>query len=209
MAPRKNDDAWWDATWNTVGGCHPLSAGCLNCYAARDVGTLQASLGVPLYRDTTEFKGGRHRFNDTLRDLPPEQYREWTFPLRWKGAAHPLLGPGMPSLIFVGDMAEIFLPERSKKVIVRTLGMIVSSDHIGLILTKLPEQMIPYITGQPTISQRRWRQKLWVGFSAEDQAQFDERWPAMRALAGWTIFVSVAPMIGEVRLPDDFLVDRT
>ena len=47
----------------------------------------------------------------------------------------------MPSLIFVGDMAEIFLPERSKAVIDRTLGTLASSDHIGLILTKLPERI--------------------------------------------------------------------
>jgi protein gp37 len=204
MAPRKNDDAWWDATWNTMGGCRPISAGCVNCYAARDVGTLQASLDVSLYRDTTKFAGGRHVFNGSLRELPPG-HPAWGFPLRWEGAAQPLLGPGMPSRIFVGDMAEIFLPERSKAVIDRTLGTLASSDHIGLVLTKLPEQMVAYITGQPMITQRRWRQKLWLGFSAEDQARFDERWRAMRALAGWTIFVSVAPMIGPVRLPDDFL----
>jgi protein gp37 len=111
----------------------------------------------------------------------------------------------MPSLIFVGDMAEIFLPERSKAVIDRTLGTLASSDHIGLVLTKQPERMAAYLTSQPMITQRGWRQKLWVGFSAEDQARFDQRWPAMRVLTGWTIFVSVAPMIGPVRLPDDFL----
>jgi hypothetical protein len=35
----------------------------------------------------------------------------------------------------------------------------------------------------------------------------DLRWPPMRDLAqrGWTVFVSIAPMIGSVRLPDDFL----
>jgi protein gp37 len=200
MAPRKNDGAWWDATWNTMGGCRPLSAGCLNCYASRNIGTLHADLGVPLYRDTTEFKGGRHRFNGTLRALPPE-HPEWTRPLRWQGATRPLLGPGRPSLIFVGDMAEIFLPERSRAVIDRTLGTLASSDHIALILTKLPEQLVAYLTKQPV----GWRHKLWVGFSAEDQAQFDERWRVMRALAGWTVFVSVAPMIGPVRLPDGFL----
>ena len=162
---------------------------------------------VPLYRDTTKFKGGRHLFNGTLREPPPEQHREWTFPLRWKGAAHPLLGPRMPSLIFVGDMAEIFLPERSKAVIDRTLGTLASSDHIGLVLTKQPEQMVAYLTGQPTIIQQRWQRKFWLGFSAETQACFDLRWPVMRVLAeqGWTTFVSIAPMLGPVRLPDDFL----
>jgi protein gp37 len=192
-----------------MGGCRPISGGCLNCYASRHIGTLHESLGVPIYRDTTEFKGGRHRFNGTLHDLPPG-HPEWTRPLRWKGAARPLLGPGKPSLIFVADMAEIFLPERlerSKAVIDRTLGTLVSSRHIGLVLTKLPERMAEYITAQPMITQQGWQQKLWLGFSAENQARFDERWPRMRilALAGWTIFVSIAPMLEPVQLPDDFL----
>jgi protein gp37 len=205
MAPLKpNSDGWWDATWNPMSGCYPISAGCLNCYAARNAGTLHADLNVPLYRDTTKVKGERYVFNGTLRELP-RGHPTWTFPLRWKGAARPLLGPGMPSLIFVGDLTETFLPERPKKVIDLTLGTLASSDHIGLVLTKLPERMVEYITAQPMIIQQRWRQKLWVGFSAEDQACFDERWSAMRVLTGWTIFVSVAPMLRPVRLPDDFL----
>src|SRR5437868_585548 len=28
---------WTDATWNPVAGCTPVSAGCINCYAARMV----------------------------------------------------------------------------------------------------------------------------------------------------------------------------
>ena len=57
------------------------------------------------------------------------------------------------------------------------------------------------------ITQRDLRQRLWLGFSAEAQTCFDQRWPMMRTLAeqGWTTFVSVAPMLGRVVLPDDFL----
>jgi protein gp37 len=197
---KKNSDGWWDATWNTMFGCRRLSKGCRNCYAARNAATLHSDLDVPLYRGTTKFKGGRYLFNGVLRDRPTGD-PEWTFPVRWKGSAHPSLGPGMPSLIFVGDMTEIFLPDRPKAVIDRTFGTLVSSAHIGQVLTKLPERMVEYILAQPMIKQQRWQQKLWVGFSAEDQASFDLRWPAMRALAGWTIFVSVAPMLGPVRLP--------
>jgi protein gp37 len=46
-----------------------------------------------------------------------------------------------------------------------------------------------------------------LGFSAERQREFDSRWPVMRQLAerGWSVFVSLAPLIGPVVLPDDFL----
>jgi protein gp37 len=48
---------------------------------------------------------------------------------------------------------------------------------------------------------------LWVGFSAERQQEFDLRWPPMRELArrGFLTFVSIAPMLGPVVQPPDFL----
>lgn len=196
---------WWDATWNTVGGCALISPGCLNCYAARSAGTLQTSTETALYLGTTQRRGDRYSFNGKLTALPPE-HPNWTFPLDWKGAAEPLLGPGQPSLLWVADMADLFLPGRRKEDIDRTIGTLVISPNIGLILTKHPGDMVAYILSQPAISQPRWRSKLWVGFSAERQQEFDQRWPPMRQLAerGWVTFVSIAPMIGPVRLPDDF-----
>jgi protein gp37 len=46
-----------------------------------------------------------------------------------------------------------------------------------------------------------------LGFSAGDQRWWDRRWQIMRPLAeqGWTVFTSIAPMIGPVVLPPDFL----
>jgi protein gp37 len=107
----------------------------------------------------------------------------------------------------MGDMAEIFLPERPKAAIDRSFGILTSSDHIGLVLAKCPEQLAKYVLAQPPDSQPRWRRRLWLGFSAENQAYFDRRWAPMRALAesGFVVFVSVAPMLDPVTLPDDFL----
>jgi hypothetical protein len=87
------------------------------------------------------------------------------------------------------------------------IGTLALSGHIGLILTKLPDCMVAYIKAQPAFIQQRWRRKLWLGFSAEDQTMFDERWAHMRQLAeeGWVIFVCIAPMLDPVRLSDDFL----
>ena len=104
-------------------------------------------------------------------------------------------------------MADLFIPKRNRKHIERTIDTLVISDHIGLILTKYPKEMAAHILAQPVSSQPRWRKKLWLGFSAERQQEFDLRWPHMRELAlqGYLVFVSIAPMLGPVRLPDDFL----
>jgi protein gp37 len=113
----------------------------------------------------------------------------------------------MPSLLWAGSMSELLLPGRPKEVLDRTIGTLALSDHIGLILAKPTHQMAAYINAQRTIVQRRWRTKFWLGFSAEDQTWFDLRWPPMRNLAqrGWLVFVSIAPMLGPVILPQDFL----
>jgi protein gp37 len=196
---------WWDESWNPFFGCDPPSIGCLNCYAARAAGTLQTATEIPYYVGTTKKRGGRHVFNKTLKHLPPG-HRGWNFPQRYKGAAKPVLGPGKPSLLWAGDMAELFLPGRPKWVIDRTINRLVMSDHIGLILTKLPHRMAAYFNALPEVAQQHCREKLWLGFSAENQVWFDLRWPPMRQLAerGWFVFVSIAPMIGPIHLPSDF-----
>jgi protein gp37 len=207
MAHPLGDRPWWDETWNTTGGCEPLSTGCLNCYAARAAGALQTATNIELYLDTTVLKHGRYIFTGRRKVLPP-WHEAWDFPLRYKGAKFPVLGPGKPSLLWAADMSELFLPGRPQWALDRTFSRLAHPDHvIGLILTKLPKRMVAYLNAQPAITQQHYRKKLWLGFSAENQPEFDQRWPAMCQLAeaGWFVFVSIAPMIGPVTLPPDLL----
>jgi protein gp37 len=146
---------WWDESWNPVFGCEPLSSGCLNCYAARAAGTLQTATEIPFYIGTTKKRGGRHVFNGKRSELPPGHPR-WDFPRRYKGAPNPVLGPGMPSLLWACDMAELFLP-RPEWVLDRVINRLVMSPDniIGLILTKLPRQMAAYFNSLPEIMRDR------------------------------------------------------
>jgi protein gp37 len=196
---------WWDASWNVAGGCSLVSPGCLNCYAARAAATLQTATDIPLYLGTTDQVNGRYVFNDKLTVLTPG-HDLWTSPLKWPGAARPVMGRGRPSLIFVSDMADLFREARPTAIINRVLATIAASDHIGLVLTKRPKRMLEFFERLPPRTVARWKPKLWLGFSAERQCEFIGRWPLMRRLAerGWLVFVSVAPMLAPVRLPDDF-----
>lgn len=74
-------------------------------------------------------------------------------------------------------------------------------------LTKRADQMAAYFAGLDPRTIQRWQPKLWLGFSGEDQEWFDRRWKDMKSLAeaGWFVFVSVAPMLKPVTLPQDFL----
>ena len=198
---------WWDATYNPVGGCLPVSRGCRNCYAAKIAATQQTAHRIPLYLGTTRWTQERPVFNGRLTALAAGHH-EWTFPLRWEGAEHPVMGDGQPSLIFVVDMGDLFHEHRAAADIDRTVGTMVWSRHIGQFLTRRPSRMAEYFGALRSEKTRdRWQRKLWLGISAEGQNEFDERWAHMRQLAesGWTVFVSVAPMLEPVRLPADFL----
>jgi protein gp37 len=195
----RKPDWWWDHTWNPVGGCEPVSPGCALCYAAQLAGTYSWPQQETVHTGVTRTKGRRRIFNGKLTALHPGD-ELWTWPLKWPGAKHPALGPGQPSLIFVGDMSDLFHENRPTPVIDRVVATIAASEHIGLLVTKRTKRMAEYFSA-------RRKQKLWLGFSAERQSEFDARWGDLRALAeaGWFIFVSVAPMLAPVKLPPDFL----
>jgi protein gp37 len=118
------------------------------------------------------------------------------------------MGEGEPSLIFAVLMGDLFSTGRPRAHIDRVVTTIALSKHIGLLPTKFARQMADYFAvprSEKTL--RLWKEKLWLGFSAERQKEFNHRWRAMRPLAasGWTVFVSLAPLLEPVTLPDDLL----
>jgi protein gp37 len=213
---------WTDATWNPVGGCEIHSPGCINCYAQRIAGSGRLRKH-PLYSGVTKLVKGKPVFNGVLTALPVGHHA-WQWPISWRGAVNPRLGPGMPSLIFIADMADLFHRDRPTIDIDFTLAPIVYSRHIGLLLTKRADVMADYFRNlkagrwlefhHPRFGEPNWdpavvtfdaaiKSKLWLGFSAERQQEFDERWRHIEPLArdGWQVFVSCEPLLGRILLP--------
>jgi protein gp37 len=198
---------WWDNSRNVVGGCKPKSKACLNCWAARIAATQQTARGIKLHQGVTKWKRGRAVFNGNLTVLPLD-HPAWTLPLTWKGRKHPVMGDGEPSLIFEVDMADLCIPGRPTWVLDRVVASYIGSAHIGLIQTKWPERLAEYfLSPVPDEVLRQRQRKLWLGFSAEDQDCFNERWPIVRPLSelGFIVYAVVAPMLGPITLPPDFL----
>lgn len=204
--PNRIGNEWTDATWDVVSGCSHVGPGCRNCYAQLRAGTLFRAQDVPLYRQVTDQVSGKPVFNGRLNTLAPG-HQEWTFPLRWRGARHPVLGDGRKSLIFVGNLSDVFHEARPTTTIDRIVDTIAMSRHVGQFLSRRTNRMAEYFAAPRP---KRWQRRMWLGFSAERQPEFDRHWAAMRTLpeSGWTTFVSIAPMLGPVILPQDFLRHR-
>jgi protein gp37 len=203
---------WWDWGWNPVSGCKPriASPGCGNCFVP------QWFKSHPHKRETVDDgvtkEVGRHKrrvWNGEINTLPDGDPL-WTFPLTWPGVENPALGPGRPSLIFVVVKGDLFYTKRVKEDIASInliCATIAASKHIGLLATKYTEEMAAYFAAIDPRTAKLWQRKLWLCFSAENQECFDKRWADIRPLAeaGWFVFVSIAPMLAPVALPDDFL----
>jgi protein gp37 len=202
---------WADATWNPIGGCSIASPGCIGCYAQDLAGTRLAHL--PLYAGTTDTVKGKPVFNGKLTSLP-RNHQTWRWPLRWRGAKAPKMGAGMPSMIFVGDMADLFHEDRrgvggdgtffNKPDIDEVLDVVWRCrEHIFQLLTKRPRVMREYLAGWEVAgSPVPAYSNAWLGISAERQQEFDARWPDLAAIPATVRFVSYEPMLGPLDLGD-------
>jgi protein gp37 len=67
--------------------------------------------------------------------------------------------------------------------------------------------MRDYLFAQSPLTVRRWIPKTWWGVSACTQSEFNLRWPDLHEVAGlgFTVFVSLAPMLEQITLPADLL----
>ncbi|MFN4283472.1 MAG: phage Gp37/Gp68 family protein [Alphaproteobacteria bacterium] len=206
---------WTDATWNPIGGCSIKSPGCANCYAMKIAGSGRLR-EHPLYNGVTSPSKAGPVFNGTLTALP-DDHPTWTWPLRWRGSKTPKLGPGKPSMIFVGDMSDLFHEDRPDAVIDRVFAvMALAPQHIFQVLTKRADRMNDYLSVRDTLLRiddivARMRRgiapdpkptwpllNVWLGVTAEDQERADERIPDLLATPAAKRFISYEPALGPV-----------
>jgi len=134
---------WTDATWNPVGGCDIYTPGCTNCYAMRLAASPRLR-GHPLYSGTTRMVKGNPVWNGILT-VAADNHPVWGWPMGWRGAKEPKLGTGKPSMIFVGDMSDMFHRRRPIADIDRVMIAGLRSPHIVQLLTKRADVMVDYV----------------------------------------------------------------
>jgi protein gp37 len=181
---------WTNATWNPIAGCTRVSEGCDNCYAATLVaGRLK---NRPQYNGLAVITpSGRAAFNGRIR-LLPERYDQ---PHRWR----------KPRRIFVNSMSDLFHETVPEFVISRIFDEMARAPwHTFQVLTKRPERMAALV---PTFAARHtardgtgWPMRhVWLGTSCENQPTADERIPWLLKTPAAVRFVSLEPLLGQLR----------
>jgi protein gp37 len=165
---------WADATWNPITGCTKISPGCANCYAEKMSKRLAGRCGYP----------ADEPFKVTIH---PDKIDE---PLKWK----------KPRRVFVCSMSDLFHKDVPMSIITYVLRMARSCEgHTFMILTKRPARMKEAI--REMVSWGMWPvPNIWLGVTAENQEQADERIPILLDTPAAVRFVSVEPMLGPVEL---------
>jgi hypothetical protein len=71
---------------------------------------------------------------------------------------------------------------------------------IWLVLTKRPENVLDMVPPSWVYQGKAWPQNVWIGFSAEDQSNFDFRIESARKIPTPVLWVSAEPLLGEISM---------
>lgn len=194
---------WTDATWNPVTGCtklSPASPGCANCYASTFAERFRGTPGHYFERG----------FDVQLR---PEKLDQ---PLRWR----------RPRRIFVNSMSDLFHDDVPADFIAKVFAiMALAPQHTFQVLTKRHARMRSLLSADYFRTEVRghaawWADHLnlklpppywplpnvWLGVSTENQQWADIRIPALLDTPAAVRFISSEPLLGPVRLQDEWLL---
>ncbi len=166
---------WTDHTFSPWWGCTRVSPGCSHCYAA-DLGN---RFGVQWG------KGNPRRFSSE---------KVWSGPLAWNKAAQKI---GRRIRVFCGSMCDWADDEVHPAWRTPLWDMIrVTTSIDWLMLTKRAENV-------PRMLPRDWNRgwgHVHLGFTAENQLQYDRRAAIMERVPAVYRFISCEPLLGPIDL---------
>lgn len=189
------DIAWADSTFNPWIGCMKVSAGCDLCYAEDLMDTRYGRVewGQRKTENTKPTVGTRSRTSPAY----------WRQPYTWdKHFAAFQAKHGRRQKVFCASLADVFdnqVPCEWREDLWCTIEATPNLDW--LLLTKRPENIPDLIV--PSWG-RGLPSNIWLGTTAEDQENYDRRWPLLRdAPPARVKFISYEPALGPVQISID------
>jgi protein gp37 len=176
---------WTDHSFNPWVGCTEVSAACDHCYAK----AWAKRTGQP------ELWEGERR-----RTRP----KNWIEPRKWNAKCAYY---GRRERVFCASMADVFdnqVPVPWRRDLWHLIEQTPNLDW--LLLTKRP-QNIAKMLPDPETGVRPWGDgwpNVWLGITAENQEEFERRWPYLNDIPADVRFVSYEPALGPLRLAGDY-----
>lgn len=180
---------WCTHTFNPWWGCQRVSEGCTRCYAE----TLANRYGHAVWGPA----------KTTQRRAMSEQY--WRQPLKWNRDAEQA---GERARVFCASMADVFEEHPQLPPLRERLWTLIEQTPMldWLLLTKRPEHIDQMLPSRWRRAEQGMPRNVWLGFSAEDQRRFDERWAIMEWLKRmWypsIVFLSAEPLLGPLDISE-------
>ena len=168
--------SWTDHTFNPWIGCQPVSPGCDNCYAEA----------------LTKRHGWTQWGPNGERKRTSAGY--WRKPLAWDRRAGEAR---RRELVFCASLADVFdnqAPEGAREDLWQ---LVRNTPHLDWqLLTKRPQNFDEFLPkdwngGYPNV---------WLGVSAENQEEYDRRWPILARTPANLQFISYEPALGRLSL---------
>jgi protein gp37 len=167
---------WCDHTFNPWVGCTKVSPGCDHCYAE---GWAKRTGGAALWQ------GERRRTTAA----------NWRQVLKWNAQA---AAAGERKRVFCASLADVFdnqVPDTWRQDL---WCLILDTPNLDwLLLTKRPQNIAKLVPG--SWSEQGYR-NVWLGTTAENQAEADRRIPHLLAVPAAVRFLSCEPLLGPVDL---------
>ena len=174
-------DNWYPTReWDPFVGCEPVSAGCKFCYGARRVYEMQPNHpSVKCVDGIPMFTGKVFAASSFIRVPVDWETPETVFFCAHCDPYQPGIGDGYLKACF-DVMAE-------------------ARQHDFNVLTKFPGRAVEFHGryDAPPVNVR-------LGISAESQRLLDERWALLKQIPAARYILSLQPLLGPVRIPEDF-----
>jgi protein gp37 len=171
-------------TFNSWIGCTEVSAACDFCYAR-----------------TMAKRRGWAEWGNHPRHLTSESY--WRQPLKWNREAD---ASGERRKVFCASLADVFDNQVSVDWRADLWALIANTPYLDwLLLTKRPQNIGKMLPGsyveQLVGHDLPWPwSNVWIGMTAENQQEYDRRWPQLAAVPATVRFVSYEPALGPLMI---------
>lgn len=189
---------WTNETWNPIIGCTKVSPGCDNCYAEKmacRLASMEHNISAYDYR---------YIVNGTEFDKPTKWNGETFFA---ESQINKPLKRKKPTKYFVCSMGDLFHKSVSFQDVTGIIEIIEKcKQHTFQILTKRPERMKEYfdllLNGALDYTKLAALpiKNLWLGVTAENQEQAENRIPVLLQIPAKVHFVSIEPMLSFIDL---------